>query len=462
MRVCGSCGINARERPTRCKICSADPASRTTAPALEGLVIAGVRTETICPRCSEPRIFSHFSLVEPCERCGYDHTIEIDRWDEPVSWAHEVTDLAGARVAEHPVPGELATSSHASLGIGATTEFKGREQTTLVDPKDRSDGELTFTSSASVSIETGPGHPPCFSCARPFELRAAAPGRVEVSCACGASAVYETPPTVIARWPQLAGVVAEEYRVGLAEGRVDRGVDGVVVLHCPTCGAAVQTQVSSASLPCPFCKTWLRLPHALRPRVGPEARRSQLWWWVFRGPCAPRSRIEQEHAADVAFAAQIGPAPRALTPALRAYSDYMWWAPAVAGFTIGGAFGGLSGCISQTCAEDGCGGEHEFTGPDVLRAFEGAILLATAGVLAGWLRGLWRRHAARYVLRNGTVSARPPLQLTHPRYPRSSIGLASLRHCPGVDSTRSFVFILLVICLLGTASVFLGEWLARR
>jgi hypothetical protein len=269
--ICGSCGVVAPVQGDACVSCDKPLARpRVFAPLSGDLYFAAVRATYVCRACGFPSPLDGLLTSESldCAQCGSLQRFEPDRWSGGLEHARTVGDLGGPNPeGRAPDPAIWIGEDNPHRNIGVTETFGKHD-------------------AAPFALEASPGWPVCRRCCVPLEC-AVQGTQVATRCpGCGAQARHDVPGMLQERGATtgLAGVVSDENRVDRREIRVQATAAGPVALHCPQCGAAVQSVgAASNTIECPYCKTLAIIPPRARPRDQGTLVKPAVFWIAFRG-----------------------------------------------------------------------------------------------------------------------------------------------------------------------------------
>jgi hypothetical protein len=282
--ICASCGVVAPVQRTTCACCDRELGRpRAFAPLSGDLYFTAVRATTVCRACGFPSPLDGLWAAESvdCAQCGSLQRFEPDAWNAGLEHARTVGDLAG------PNPEGRAPSAGIWIGDDNPHRTVGMTETFSKHEVDR------------FALEASPGWPVCHRCS--VALQCDAQGtRVATRCpTCGAQAQYELPGRFVedAAATGVAGVVADEHRLGRVEVRVQATAAGLMALLCPQCGAAVQSVTGGGgatnTVECAYCKTLAVIPPRARPRGERSLVKPSVFWVAFRGRSPARAKLTE-------------------------------------------------------------------------------------------------------------------------------------------------------------------------
>ncbi len=207
-----------------------------------------------------------------CAHCGLEQAFDVGQWRSILEGAHATADLWG----DHGASFEgLLGHDYAAIGKGTTSRSV------------EGSGENRLAAVAS------PGAPVCSTCHAVVEPRldtSAKPLlRAVVSCACGATATYETPPAA-REMSTVTMVLSSEHRIDRRHVKVDESAAALAV-RCPGCDAPLPMQDETKFVTCAYCHLQARIPDRTWFRISKKTPAPEPMWLLFHGPSRARQSL---------------------------------------------------------------------------------------------------------------------------------------------------------------------------
>lgn len=210
-----------------------------------------------------------------CQQCGALQRFDPSRWEEALSFAHDVGDLAG--------PSSVGRTHHPRIWIGEDNPHREIGKT-------RTFGELDL---GALRVEASPGYPSCTKCRALYEITFS-DSRVSTRCPrCGDSTNYEVPEALRSYSSAPRAIVSVGQCIDRKRTRIEQTEAGLVALKCPNCGGSVMPSGSGESMvECAYCHTKSILPSRARPRDHARVVQAPIFWVLFEGPSEKRNELE--------------------------------------------------------------------------------------------------------------------------------------------------------------------------
>jgi len=281
MRICGGCGVIQASQFNCCAFCQSDYAShRLEAPLRpDGLIWARFEAWFECRSCGMAVAVNHLALdgAVICGSCGVRQALPLKLWEDWLSQAQNVADLAGAAkpVATDPIWRELdATTREIYWGIGKRISYFVHKSGSPLkrDP--------TF------QVVVSPGHPLCERCSVPVQVSLEQAARARRWCPnCAEEAVFVLPPASARRFAAIKAVLAPEHlgdRPAVAASAAAPG--GAVALSCPNCQAPLTATDTGQLVTCSYCGAFARIPAQVWKTYYGQSEPVRRWWLLFEPP----------------------------------------------------------------------------------------------------------------------------------------------------------------------------------
>jgi len=263
--LCGTCG-SGLARHGGCGACGAVRTGVKTAPETD-LLVAGVRCTFPCRACGFDSPLDELdgdgSAV--CLKCGMHQTFPVDAWNAALGRLHALADLAG------PDPEGSTRDPRWSIAPSGYQDIGDTQTVRTIE-----EGALTARAT--------PGHPLCQQCGDPVRIVVEDEGMLKTSCAsCGSTANYACQPSQFTA--PIVGVIGQEHRTDQADATQQEGS-----FMCGGCGGPLPVDGLGRLVKCRFCQVVSRIPvqklQGLKEPPPPD-----VWWLVFQGPSAERTRL---------------------------------------------------------------------------------------------------------------------------------------------------------------------------